>query len=179
MIDPIDGTKNFLRGVPVWATLIALMVDDEVVAGVVSAPALGRRWWAARGTGAWTGKAWPRPRRMPCLDGRLPRAGLAVVLLAGRLGGVGRLEAFLDLMRDVLAHPRIRRLLVLHAASPRARSTSPPSPSSPCTTWPRPAVIVEEAGGRFTDLDGKPGPLGGNALATNGLLHDEVLAIIG
>src|SRR5215207_5172320 len=57
VIDPIDGTKNYLRGVPVWATLIALMVDDEVVAGVVSAPALGRRWWAARGTGARTGRS--------------------------------------------------------------------------------------------------------------------------
>src|SRR5213079_3441748 len=53
VIDPIDGTKNFVRGVPVWATLIALAVDDEVVLGVVSAPALGRRWWAARGEGAY------------------------------------------------------------------------------------------------------------------------------
>src|SRR5262245_59711924 len=57
VIDPIDGTKNFVRGVPVWATLIALMVEDSVVAGVVSAPALGRRWWASKGGGAWTGKS--------------------------------------------------------------------------------------------------------------------------
>jgi histidinol-phosphatase len=57
VVDPIDGTKNFVRGVPVWATLIGLMVEDEVVVGVVSAPALGRRWWATRGSGAWTGKS--------------------------------------------------------------------------------------------------------------------------
>src|SRR6187200_3131145 len=56
VIDPIDGTKNFVRGVPVWATLIALFDGDEVVVGVVSAPALARRWWAAAGSGAWTGR---------------------------------------------------------------------------------------------------------------------------
>src|SRR5215467_11229800 len=57
VIDPIDGTKNYVRGVPVWATLIGLMDYDEVIVGVVSAPALGRRWWAARDGGAWTGKS--------------------------------------------------------------------------------------------------------------------------
>src|SRR3954454_23475288 len=57
VIDPIDGTKNFVRGVPVWATLISLMVDDEVVVGCVSAPLLQRRWWASKGGGAWTGRS--------------------------------------------------------------------------------------------------------------------------
>ena len=57
VIDPIDGTKNFVRGVPVWATLIALMVDDEVVVGVASAPRLNRRWWASKDGGAWTGRS--------------------------------------------------------------------------------------------------------------------------
>jgi histidinol-phosphatase len=57
IIDPIDGTKNYVRGVPVWATLIALAVDDEVVMSVVSAPQLGRRWWAAQAQGSWTGKS--------------------------------------------------------------------------------------------------------------------------
>src|SRR4051794_33732069 len=56
IIDPIDGTKNFVRGVPVWATLVALAVDDEVVLSVVSAPALQRRWWASSGGGTWTGR---------------------------------------------------------------------------------------------------------------------------
>src|ERR1035438_10364682 len=57
VLDPIDGTKNYVRGVPVWATLIGLMADDEVTVGVVSAPALGRRWWAGRDGGAWTGRS--------------------------------------------------------------------------------------------------------------------------
>src|ERR1700730_11362276 len=75
VIDPIDGTKNFVRGVPVWATLIGLMDGDQVVAGVVSAPTLGRRWWAARGGGAWTGRGLTKasPRRVSegaTLDGR-------------------------------------------------------------------------------------------------------------
>ena len=87
IVDPIDGTKNFVRGVPVWATLIALAVDDEVVLGVVSAPLLQRRWWASirrrhldRPVAA-EGDAVPRVRRTP------PRGRLAVLLLAARLGG--------------------------------------------------------------------------------------------
>src|ERR671910_1312074 len=64
VVDPVDGTKNFVRGVPVWATLIALMEGDEVYVGVVSAPALGRRWWASRGQGAWTSFAGGEPRRL-------------------------------------------------------------------------------------------------------------------
>src|SRR4051812_40987475 len=64
IIDPIDGTKNFVRGVPVWATLIALVDGDSPVLGVVSAPALGRRWWAAQGTGAWTGRSLSAARRL-------------------------------------------------------------------------------------------------------------------
>jgi len=63
VIDPIDGTKNYVRGVPVWATLIALMEGGRVVVGVVSAPALGRRWWAARGGGAWTGRSLTKATR--------------------------------------------------------------------------------------------------------------------
>jgi histidinol-phosphatase len=69
VIDPIDGTKNFVRGVPVWATLIGLMDEDEVIAGVVSAPALGRRWWAARDGGAWTGRS--LTKAAPCRVSRV------------------------------------------------------------------------------------------------------------
>src|SRR3954468_18567892 len=64
VIDPIDGTKNFVRGVPVWATLISLVVDEEVVLGVVSAPQLQKRWWASNGNGAWTGRSLLKPS--PC-----------------------------------------------------------------------------------------------------------------
>src|SRR5579864_2807740 len=63
VVDPIDGTKNYVRGVPVWATLIGLMDGDEVVVGVVSAPALSRRWWAAAGGGAWTGRSLTKATR--------------------------------------------------------------------------------------------------------------------
>src|SRR5215207_4208710 len=64
VVDPVDGTKNFVRGVPVWATLIALMEAEEVYVGVVSAPALGRRWWASRGQGAWSSSLGGEPRRL-------------------------------------------------------------------------------------------------------------------
>ena len=89
VIDPIDGTKNFVRGVPVWATLIALMIDDEVVVGVVSAPALGRRWWAAWARGAYAGKslsghADARLRRRRIEDASL---SLLVASSAGRSAG--------------------------------------------------------------------------------------------
>ena len=73
MVDPIDGTKNYVRGVPVWATLIALLDGDDPVVGVVSAPALQRRWWAARGTGAWRGRSLSAGHRVPRVDGRAPR----------------------------------------------------------------------------------------------------------
>jgi histidinol-phosphatase len=178
VIDPIDGTKSFLRGVPVWATLIALMVDDDVVAGVVSAPALGRRWWAARGTGAWTGKSLAAASRchVSTVDS-LAQASLSYSSLTGWEDS-GRLEVFLHLMRGCW---RTRAygdfwsyMLVADGAVDIATE-----PALALHDMAAPAVIVEEAGGRFTDLNGKPGPLGAAALATNGILHDEVLAIIG
>jgi histidinol-phosphatase len=178
VIDPIDGTKSFLRGVPVWATLIALMVDDEVVAGVVSAPALGRRWWAARGTGAWTGKSLAAASRchVSAIDS-IAQASLSYSSLSGWEES-GRLEAFLHLM---LLCWRTRAygdfwsyMLLADGAVDIATE-----PELALHDMAAPAVIVEEAGGRFTDFDGKPGPLGAAALATNGILHDEVLAIIG
>jgi histidinol-phosphatase len=178
VIDPIDGTKSYLRGVPVWATLIALMVDDDVVAGVVSAPALGRRWWAARGTGAWTGKSLAAATRchVSAIDS-LDQASLSYSSLAG-WDETGRLEAFLHLM---LACSRTRAygdfwsyMLLADGAVDIATE-----PALALHDMAAPAVIVEEAGGRFTDFNGKPGPLGTAALATNGVLHDEVLSIIG
>jgi histidinol-phosphatase len=178
VIDPIDGTKSYLRGVPVWATLIALMVDDDVVAGVVSAPALGRRWWAARGTGTWTGKSLAAASRchVSAIDS-LSQASLSYSSLTG-WDETGRLEAFLHLM---LACWRTRAygdfwsyMLLADGAVDIATE-----PALALHDMAAPAVIVEEAGGRFTDLNGKPGPLGTSALATNGVLHDEVLAIIG
>jgi histidinol-phosphatase len=178
VVDPIDGTKNFVRGVPVWATLIALMVDEDVVAGVVSAPALGRRWWAARGTGAWTGKSLAAASRCRVSDvDRLAEASLTNSSLAG-WEEIGRLDRFLELTR---ACSRTRAFgdfwsYMLLADGAVDIATEPELELHDMAAL---AVVVEEAGGRFTDLTGKPGPLGGDALATNGRLHDDVLALIG
>jgi histidinol-phosphatase len=178
VIDPIDGTKSYLRGVPVWATLIALMVEDDVVAGVVSAPALGRRWWAARGTGAWTGKSLAAATRCQVSNvDSLSQASLSYSSLTDWEES-GRLEAFLRLMRTcwrTRAYGDFWSYMLLADGAVDIAT----EPSLALHDMAALAVIVEEAGGRFTDLNGKPGPLGAAALATNGSLHDEVLAIIG
>ncbi len=99
IVDPIDGTKNFVRGVPVWATLISLVVDDEVVVGVVSAPQLQRRWWASAGGGAWTGKSLLKATRMQVSDvRRLEDASFSYSSLSG-WEDRDRLEDVLSLMR--------------------------------------------------------------------------------
>ena len=174
VLDPIDGTKNFVRGVPVWATLIALMDGDEVGAGLVSAPALGRRWWAASGSGAYTGKSLTSASRMQVsrVD-QLADASLSYSSLSG-WRDLGREEAFLGLTRDVW---RTRAfgdfwsyMLVAEGAVDLAAE-----PQVALHDLAAPAIVVTEAGGRFTSLDGTAGPAGGTAVATNGLLHDEVL----
>ncbi|TDE14943.1 histidinol-phosphatase [Jiangella asiatica] len=174
VIDPIDGTKNYLRGVPVWATLIALMVEDKVVAGVVSAPALSRRWWAARGTGAWTGRSLSSATRCRVSSvNALEQASLSYSSLAG-WEDRGQLSAFLDLTRacwrtrafgDFWSYMLLADGAVDIAAEPELSLHDMAAPS----------IVVEEAGGRFTDLTGRPGPLGRDALATNGPLHEEIL----
>ena len=178
VVDPIDGTSNYLRGVPVWATLIALMVDDDVMAGVVSAPALGRRWWAARGTGAWTGKSLAAASRCRVSDvDKLAEASLSYSSLTG-WEEVGRLDGFLNLTRAcwrTRAFGDFWSYMLLADGAVDIAS----EPELALHDMAAPAVIVDEAGGRFTDLTGKPGPLGGDALATNGRLHDDVLALIG
>ena len=115
VIDPIDATKNYVRGVPVWATLIGLMDGDEVVAGVVTAPALGRRWWAAKGGGAWTGKSLTSASR--CRVSEVGKLAGHIILLLGdrRLGGDGKAGRLPLAEPGGLADPRLRRLLVAHA----------------------------------------------------------------
>ena len=174
VVDPIDGTKNFVRGVPVWATLIALMDGDEVVAGLVSAPALSRRWWAGIGSGAFTGKSLSSATRMSVSTvDRLSDASLSYSSLSG-WHDLGREEAFLGLTRDVW---RTRAfgdfwsyMLVAEGAVDVATE-----PAVALHDLAAPSIVVTEAGGRFTDLEGTPGPSGGSAVATNGLLQDEVL----
>jgi histidinol-phosphatase len=177
VIDPIDATINFVRGVPVWATLIGLMVDDEVVAGLVSAPALDRRWWAARGQGAWTGRSLSKARRcrVSTID-RVAEASLSYSSLNG-WERAGRLEEFFGLIRSC---GRSRAFgdfwsytLVAEGAVDIATE-----PALELHDMAALAVIVEEAGGRFTSIDGVAGPGGGNALATNGHLHEETLRLL-
>ena len=174
VLDPIDGTKNFIRGVPVWATLIALMDGDDVVAGLVSAPALGRRWWAGTGSGAWTGKSLSSASRM-AVSGvtQLDDASLSYSSLSG-WHDLGREDTFLGLTRDVW---RTRAygdfwsyMLVAEGAVDVAAE-----PEVALYDLAAPSIVVTEAGGRFTDLDGTDGPAGGSAVATNGHLHDEVV----
>src|SRR3712207_7001380 len=115
VLDPIDGTKNFVRGVPVWATLIALFDGDEPIVGLVSAPALNRRWWAAKGVGAWTGRRLESAAR--CTGpgaGRLADASLSYSSLWG-WEERGQLGGFLDLTRSVWRDRKSTRLNSSHA----------------------------------------------------------------
>ncbi|MGZ4781960.1 MAG: histidinol-phosphatase [Oryzihumus sp.] len=174
VIDPIDGTKNFVRGVPVWATLISLVDEGQPVLGLVSAPALNRRWWAATGSGAWTGRSLSSARRVHVSRvGDLAHASLSYSSLTG-WREIGRSEQFLDLT-DQCWRTRAygdfwSYMLVAEGAVDIAAE-----PELAVHDMAALVPIVTEAGGRFTSLDGQDGPWGGNAVATNGLLHDEVL----
>ncbi|MBD8059929.1 histidinol phosphatase [Cellulomonas sp. JH27-2] len=174
VVDPIDGTKNFVRGVPVWATLIALMDGDEVVVGVVSAPALGRRWWAAQGTGAWTGKSLASATQLQVsrVD-RLADASLSYSSLTG-WEECGRLDGFLDLARSVW-RTRAYGDFWSHVLVAEGAVDVSCEPELELHDMAALVPIVTEAGGSFTSIDGTPGPLGGSALVTNGLLHEQAL----
>jgi histidinol-phosphatase len=177
VVDPIDGTKNYVRGVPVWATLIALLDGDDPVVGVVSAPALQRRWWAARGTGAWRGRSLSAATECRVSTvAALADASLSYSSLSGWEDS-DRLNAFLDLTRacwrtraygDFWSYMLVAEGVVDLACEPEL------------ALYDMAALvpIVVEAGGRFTDLAGNDGPHGGNAVCSNGLLHDEVLTLL-
>jgi histidinol-phosphatase len=175
VIDPIDATKNYVRGVPVWATLIGLMDGDEVVVGVASAPALGRRWWAARGGGAWTGRSLTKASRCRVSAvGKLADASFSFSSMSGWESS-GRLAGFLALARSVW---RTRAYGDFWSHMLVAEGAVDISAEPEVSLWDLAAlqVIVEEAGGTFTDLSGRATPDGGSAVATNGLLHAEVLS---
>ncbi|BCT76729.1 histidinol-phosphatase [Sinomonas cyclohexanicum] len=175
IIDPIDGTKNFVRGVPVWATLIALADGDEIVVGVVSAPALGRRWWAARGAGAYTGRSLASATRLKVSNvSTLGDASLSYSSLSGWKER-GSLDDFLGLTDEVW---RTRAYGDFWSYCLVAEGAVDIATEPELALYDMAALvpIVTEAGGRFTSLDGADGPWGGNALATNGILHSEVLA---
>lgn len=174
VIDPIDGTKNYIRGVPVWASLIALLDGNDPVVGVISAPALNRRWWAQLGGGAWTGRSLTKATRCQVSGVRdLADASLSFSSLTG-WEERNRLDSFLDLTRNVWrtraygdfwSHVMVAEGVVDIAAEPEL------------SLWdaaPLP-IILSEAGGRATNLSGRDFEDGGPLVCTNGALHDAVL----
>ncbi|MBU1588285.1 MAG: histidinol-phosphatase [Actinobacteria bacterium] len=177
IIDPIDGTANFLRGVPIWGTLIALAIDGVPVVGVVSAPALRKRWWAATGHGAWgqeTDGAQYALRVSSVAE--LADASLSYNSLGG-WDDEGRLGSLLALHRSVWRSRAIGDMwsyMLLAEGSLDIVGEFDLKPYDMAALVP----IIEEAGGRFSSIEGEPGPWGGNALATNGLLHDAALAAL-
>ncbi|HUA05957.1 MAG TPA: inositol monophosphatase family protein [Solirubrobacteraceae bacterium] len=180
IIDPIDGTKNYVRGIPVWATLLALQGGDGEGVGVVSAPALGRRWWAAQGEGAFAVDLLseePRRLRVSAVSA-LSDAQLCISGFDGWDASAGGLERLLSLARQCW---RTRGFGDFWTYMLIAEGVADVGCEPVVSLWDlaAPQVIVEEAGGTFTDLGGVRTAAGGDALATNGVLHEQALAIVG
>ncbi len=172
IVDPIDGTRNFVRGIPLWATLVALEEDGEVIAGVVHQPVTGTLHIARRGRGAWRDG---RPLRVSSIAA-LEEASLIHATLS-LLRREGHWEAFLRLVDRT----RLQRgfgdfLCYTMVAEGQGEIALAPG----VKPWDLAAlkILVEEAGGRFTDMAGGPTIYSGTALATNGLLHEAALALI-
>ncbi|MGW0037534.1 histidinol-phosphatase [Gordonia sp. NPDC003376] len=177
IVDPIDGTKNFVRGVPVWATLIALLVDGVPALGVVSAPALRRRWWAASGLGAHAAFDGADPRAISVSGvGTLASASLAFSSLSG-WADRGVRPQFITLTDEVW---RVRGFGDFYNYCLVAEGAVDIAAEPEVSLWDLAAldILVREAGGTFTSLEGAAGPAGGSAVATNGLLHAAVLAAL-
>jgi histidinol-phosphatase len=165
ILDPIDGTKNFSRGIPVWATLIALERNGELVCGVASAPALGHRWWAARGEGAYR-----NGERIQV--SKIARVEEATISFNGRHAiahpGLAKLvdrswhaQPFSDFWGHLLVAEGAVEIALEPVMNPWDNAVL--------------QIVVEEAGGRFTDLSGNTRFDGGSGLSSNGLLHADVL----
>lgn len=180
IIDPIDGTKNFVRGVPVWATLIGLVVDGEPTVGYVSAPALGKRWWAATGCGAWSSTTIsgfdPTPTRIQVsavsdmndaslsLSDREYWPGISDNGWQQLSESVWRVRAFGDFYSHMLV----------------AEGSVDVAPEAALNMWDVAALIpiITEAGGRISGFDGSDALTAGNAMTTNGLLHQSALDLL-
>jgi histidinol-phosphatase len=181
-IDPIDGTHNFMRGVPLFGTLLAVEADGEIVAGVMNAPAMGERWYARRGGGSWA------------VSSVGPNAGERRRIGVSRVASIADSQILYSSPFDIEASgeapgfPALVRsawrdrgfgdfwgyALVAEGAAEAMIEVGPKS-------WDlaAPSIVVEEAGGRLTDLHGTRTIHNGTALATNGILHDEVVRRLG
>jgi histidinol-phosphatase len=178
IVDPIDGTANYVRGIPVWATLLALQEGDQMTVGVVSAPALGRRWWAARGAGAFgTDGLSDQARALRVSGVRTLEDAQACISDTAGWEQRGRLDSVLNLSRRCW---RTRGFGDFWIYMLVAEGVADVACEAVVSLWDlaAPQVIVEEAGGKFTDLSGVPTAGGGDALATNGLLHQDALALV-
>ncbi|WP_110589261.1 inositol monophosphatase family protein [Microbacterium suaedae] len=176
ILDPIDGTANFLRGVPAWGTMIALEVDGSITLGVVSMPAFGRRWWAANGLGAWTDTD-DGPRRIAVSDvAALDDASLSFQSIA-QWRDAGHLDALLTLQERVWrdrAYGDVWSYMLLAEGRLEIVGEFDVKEYDVAAA----AAIVREAGGRFTSFEGSDALDTLSALATNGALHDEVLRVL-
>jgi histidinol-phosphatase len=176
-VDPIDGTHNFIRGVPLFGTLLAVERDGELQAAVLSAPALRERWWAWRGGGAWgagaAGAVGAQPRRIR--TSRITALGDAQVLYgSGRdIVASGRVPGFPALLDAVW---RERGFGDFWGYALTAEGAAEAMLEIDLSPWDAaaPTLLVEEAGGRVTDLEGLRRIDSGTFLATNGHLHDEI-----
>jgi histidinol-phosphatase len=167
IVDPIDGTKNYIRGIPVWATLLALEREGAVAVALVSAPALGRRWWAARGEGAWAGG----DRCSVSAVARLEDAAVSTTSSRDMPAGWSELSSRAWATRglsDFWQH-----CLVAEGALDVATDSG-------LALWDYAAVrlIVEEAGGRCTTFEGGAPSPPANIVSSNGLLHEDAVALL-
>ncbi len=174
-IDPIDGTHNFIRGVPLFGTLLAVERDGELQAAVLSAPALHERWWARRGGGAWArGRDDAAPRRLHV--SRVTSLADAQVLhgSAHEIEASGLAPGFRALLADVW---RERGFGDFWGYALLAEGAAEAMVEEGLSSWDAaaPMVLVEEAGGRATDFDGHRKIDGGTFIVSNGLLHDIIL----
>ena len=177
VLDPIDGTKNYVRGVPVWATLVALVLDGAPLVGVVSAPALGRRWWGATGLGAWVREPGAEEPRRLAVSGvaALADASLAYSDLVGWGDRSEPFRALLDAVWRTRAYGDFwSHMLVAEGAVDVAIEPE-------LSPWDIAALVpvIEEAGGRVTGWDGSPAMRTGTAVTSNGALHGQLLDALG
>ncbi|GAA2990343.1 histidinol-phosphatase [Microbacterium terrae] len=177
IIDPIDGTANYLKGIPMWTTLIALSIDGVPRVGVASQPAIGRRWWAAEGLGAWTNTPSGGSRRLAVSAVDTLDASSISFQSIEQWDMVGRVDDLLRVSRAVwrdrgygdawpymlLAEGRLEFVAEFGVKEYDIAALVP---------------IVREAGGRFTDIDGVDTISTRSSLATNGILHDDYLALL-
>ena len=168
IVDPIDGTRNFADGVPIWATLLALQVDGRSVLGMASAPALDERYEAVRGGGAhWNG------REIHASDRKLDDAFMVFSSVDDWLGGP-REEAFLDLLRDTRRSRGFGDFWG-HMLVARGAADLMMEPALRIWDWASITVIVEEAGGRVTTFEGEDPSDGSSILTTNPIVHEEAV----